>query len=328
LEYKTQVFLNGTGDHLRTRLTHTIEVAAIARNIARALNLNDDLAETIALAHDLGHPPFGHKGEEVLDKLMREHGGFEHNRQSLRIVEELEEKYPGFRGLNLTWETREGLAKHRTPFDRPGRRHRFAAQSPSLEAQVANLADELTYCSHDLDDGLEAGLLSEKKLNRDVKLFSEASRAVRSEHGDLPDETRRSFIIRCLIDSQVRDVVETTEAAILASGVRSADDVRLQPRLLVQHSPARRRLNLELRAYLLRNLYFNPMVFEPNRRAGVMLGDLFYYYMEHPREIGVSSQKRARRAGWLRAICDYLSGMTDRYAILEHQRLFGLKADR
>jgi dGTPase len=327
LEYKTQVFLNGTGDHLRTRLTHTIEVAAIAGNIARALNLNDDLAETIALAHDLGHSPFGHKGEEVLDQLMRGHGGFEHNRQSLRIVEELEEKYPGFRGLNLTWETREGLAKHQTAYDHPGHR-KSSLKCPSLEAQIANLADELTYCSHDLDDGLEAGLLSETKLNREVTLFSEASRAVRAEHAHLPDETRRYFIIRCLIDRQVRDVVETTEAAIFASGVKTADDVRRQPRPLVEHSPRRRRLNLELRDYLLRNLYSNPVVFEPNNRAGTMLGDLFQYYLEHPLEIGASSQKRARRAGWLRAICDYLSGMTDRYAILEHQRLFGLKSDR
>jgi dGTPase len=328
LEYKTQVFLNGTGDHLRTRLTHTIEVAAIARSIASALNLNQDLAETIALAHDLGHSPFGHKGEEVLDRLMRGHGGFEHNRQSLRIVEELEEKYPGFRGLNLTWETREGLAKHQTAYDQSGRRKAASRKSPSLEAQVANLADELTYCSHDLDDGLEAGLLSEAKLNREVKLFSEAARAVRAQHGRLPDETRRGFIIRCLIDGQVRDVVETTEAAILASGVQTAADVRLQPRPLVEHSPRRRQLNLELRGFLLRNLYSNPVVFEPNNRAGTMLGDLFQYYVEHPREIGASSQKRARRAGWLRAICDYLSGMTDRYAILEHQRLFGLELIR
>ena len=327
LEYKTQVFLNGTGDHLRTRLTHTIEVAAIARAIASALNLNQDLAETIALAHDLGHAPFGHKGEEVLDKLMRGHGGFEHNRQSLRIVEELEEKYPGFRGLNLTWETREGLAKHQTAYDHPGRRKSHPPTSPSLEAQVANLSDELTYCSHDLDDGLEAGLLSEKKLVREVKLFSEAARAVRAEHPALPDETRRHFIIRCLIDRQVRDVVETSEAAILASGVQTAADVRRQPRPLVEHSPRHRRLNLELRAFLWQNLYSSPVVFEPNNRAGIMLGDLFQYYLEHPREIGVSSQKRARRAGWLRAICDYLSGMTDRYAILEHQRLFGLKSE-
>src|SRR5580698_2255852 len=181
LEYKTQVFLNGTGDHLRTRLTHTMEVAAIARNISRALRLNEDLAETIALAHDLGHAPFGHKGERVLNGLMRGHGGFEHNRQSLRVVEELEQKYPRFSGLNLTWEVREGLAKHRTSYDRPGARHEFAGKSPSLEAQVANVADEITYYSHDLDDGLESGLLAEKELLKDVRLWRQAARSVQRE---------------------------------------------------------------------------------------------------------------------------------------------------
>src|SRR5271170_1119961 len=183
LEYKTQVFLNGTGDHFRTRLTHTMEVAAVARNISRALRLNEDLAETIALAHDLGHSPCGHKGEVVLNRLMKGHGGFEHNRHSLRIVEELEDKYPGFRGLNLTWEVREGLLKHQTSYDQPGARAAFPHKSLSLEAQIANLADELIYGSHDLDDGLEAGLLSEKKLMRDVRLFADASRLVRKEYG-------------------------------------------------------------------------------------------------------------------------------------------------
>src|SRR5688572_7654129 len=161
LEYKTQVFLNGSGDHYRTRLTHTIEVAAIARNIARALGLNETLAEAIALAHDLGHSPFGHKGEAVMDRLMREHGGFEHNRHSLRIVEEIEQKYPTFPGLNLSWEVREGLLKHNRSYELPGKGRSFTAAHPSLEAQVANVADEIAYYSHDLDDGLEAGLLDE-----------------------------------------------------------------------------------------------------------------------------------------------------------------------
>jgi dGTPase len=325
LEYKTQVFLNGTGDHLRTRLTHTIEVAAMSRNIARALRLNEDLAETIALAHDLGHSPFGHKGEVVLNRLMRGDGGFEHNRQSLRIVEELEQKYPGFRGLNLSWEVREGLLKHQTTYDKPGQRKDFAAKSPSLEAQIANLADELIYASHDLDDGLDSGLLSEKKLISEVRLFAEAARTVRDEHGSLPDEIRRYFIIRCIIDLQVHDVVETSEAAILASRVKTADDVRRQARSLIQHSPGRRKLNAALRKYLFQNLYSNPAVLEPNRRAGEMLEELFEYFLKHPKEIGQASRKRARQAGWPRAICDYLSGMTDRYTILEHQRLFGLK---
>jgi dGTPase len=325
LEYKTQVFLNGTGDHLRTRLTHTIEVAAMARSLARALRLNEDLAETIALAHDLGHSPFGHRGEAVLNKLMRAHGGFEHNRQSLRLVEELEEKYPGFRGLNLTWEVREGLIKHQSTYDQPGLRKGFSAKSPSLEAQVANLADELIYGSHDLDDGLEAGLLSETELERHVRVFAQSLKIVRAEHGRLSAEVRRNFIVRCIIDEQVRDVVETSEAAILASKVKTADDVRRQPRPLVRHSPKRRRLNTELSRYLRQNLYDNPAVAEPNRRAGKMLQDLFLYFVGHTDEIGESSRKRARQTGWPRAICDYLSGMTDRYAIGEHERLFGLK---
>jgi dGTPase len=287
--------------------------------------LNEDLAETIALAHDLGHAPFGHKGEEVLNRLMREHGGFEHNRQSLRIVEELEEKYPGFRGLNLSYEVREGLIKHQTTYDQPGPRKGFSARSPSLEAQIANLADELIYGSHDLDDGLDAGLLSEKKLMRDVRLFAEACRAVRQEHGDLPAEIRRYFIIRCIIDLQVRDVVETSEAAILASGVKTADDVRQQPGPLVRHSRKRRGLNSELRRYLYKNLYYSEAVVQPNRRAGQMLVELFHYFVQHPGEIGASSRKRARKAGWHRAICDYISGMTDRYTILEHQRYCGLR---
>ncbi len=325
LEYKTQVFLNGTGDHLRTRLTHTIEVAAMARSLARALRLNEDLAETIALAHDLGHSPFGHRGEAVLNKLMRAHGGFEHNRQSLRLVEELEEKYPSFHGLNLTWEVREGLIKHQSNYDQPGLQKGFSAKSPSLEAQIANVADELIYGSHDLDDGLEAGLLSEDDLRRNVRVFAEAMKIVRAEHGALSGESRRYFIVRCIIDAQVRDVVETSEAAILKSGVKTADDVRRQPRPLVRHSLARRRVNAELSKYLRQHLYDNPAVAEPNRRAGQMLQDLFQYFAAHTDEIGESSRKRARQTGWPRAICDYLSGMTDRYTIMEHQRLFGSK---
>jgi dGTPase len=323
LEYKTQVFLNGRGDHFRTRLTHTIEVAATTRSIARALRLNEDLAETIALAHDLGHSPFGHKGEEVLNKLMRGNGGFEHNKQSLRIVEELEQRYPGFRGLNLSWEVREGLMKHERSFVVPGPTG-FTARSTSLEAQVANLADELTYASHDLDDGMEAGLLSEDKLRRDVKIFGEAWKHVRKTHGELPDELRRHFIVRSIIDWQVQDVVENSEKQILKAGVNSADDVRKQTRPLIQHSPERRKLNGELRKYLYANFYLSDGVSGPNQRAGRMLEELFRYYLVHPKEIGEGAQKRARKAGWHRAICDYLSGMTDRYAINDYQRIFGV----
>jgi dGTPase len=325
LEYKTQVFLNGTGDHLRTRLTHTMEVAGIARNIARALRLNEDLAETIALAHDLGHSPFGHSGEEILNRLMRDHGGFEHNRQSLRIVEELEQKYPRFPGLNLSWEVREGLAKHETGYDRPGPGLGFDARCSSLEAQVANLADEIAYYSHDLDDGLDARLLSEKSLAQDVRVWRLAAQKVRRLHGSLSDEIRWYFTIRCIIDDQVHDVVESTERRLAGARVASADAVRQQRRPLVAYSPERRRLNLELRKYLYRQLYFNKAVQLPNSRATEMLGMLFRYYLTHPGELGEQAQRRIQRDGLTRAVCDYLAGMTDRYALGEFERLIGQK---
>lgn len=327
LEYKTQVFLNGTGDHLRTRLTHSIEVAGIARNIARALRLNEDLTETIALSHDLGHSPFGHCGEQVLNKLMKAHGGFEHNQQSLRVVEELEQKYPGFPGLNLSWEVREGLVKHYTSFDHPSKRAGFDAKSSSLEAQVANLADEITYYSHDLDDGLTSGLLSESKLRRDVRIWALADRAVKKQRGKLPDEVRRYFIVRCLIDDHVKDVVRTTEAHLCAVGVKSADEVRLHAGALVHYSPVRRKMNQELRQYLYANLYFNPAVHVPNTQAVQMLEELFLFFSATHKEMDPQWHKRARKIGWPRTVCDYLAGMTDRYAIQEHQRLIGFKKE-
>jgi dGTPase len=323
LEYKTQVFLNGTGDHLRTRLTHTMEVAAISRNLASALRLNTDLAEAIALAHDLGHSPFGHKGETVLNELMRGHGGFEHNRHSLRIVEELEQKYPAFSGLNLSWEVLEGLAKHQTAFDRPGEKKGFAAKNPSLEAQIANLADEITYYSHDLDDGLDSGLLLKKNLQRHVRIWAHAARLVNREHGNLPDECRRYFIIRTIIDLQIKDVVENSERLILAAGVQSADDVRRCAKPLIRYSAERRELNAELRRYLYKNLYFNRVVNEPHIRAKQLLRELFHFYLKHPKEVGEQSRRQTRKAGRHRVVCDYIAGMTDRYAIQEHRRLCG-----
>jgi len=327
LEYKTQVFLNGTGDHLRTRLTHTMEVAAISRNIASALRLNTDLAETIALAHDLGHSPFGHKGETVLARLMKGKGGFEHNQHSLRIVEELEQKYPKFSGLNLPWEVREGLAKHHTAYDHPSKRKGFDAKNSSLEAQIANLADEITYYSHDLDDGLDSGLLSEKELTKNVRVWAHAAKLVKKEYGNLADESRRYFTIRTIIDMQIRDVVETSERLIQKAGVKSADDVRLCAKPLVQHSAERAKLNLELRHYLYKNLYYNPVVHQPNLRAVKLLGQLFKYFLAHPKEIGESSRKRIKKFGRHRGVCDYIAGMTDRYVMLECERLFGKSID-
>jgi dGTPase len=323
LEYKTQVFLNGSGDHYRTRLTHTMEVAAISRNIARALGVNENLAETIALAHDLGHSPFGHKGEAVLNRLMRGHGGFEHNQHSLRIVEEIEQKYPKFPGLNLSWEVREGLQKHNTSYDQPGEHASFTTPNASLEAQVANLSDEIAYYSHDLDDGLEAGLLEESKLDAEVQVWHDAAVCVRKEFGDLPDECRRYYTIRCIIDDQVRDVVTTSEEAIRRAKVVTAADARRQSKALIRYSPERRKLNIELRKYLYKNFYFHPLVHSPNVRATKLMEELFEYYIENPKELGEVSRKKIRKLGLHRAVCDYIAGMTDLYVMKEHERLLG-----
>jgi dGTPase len=325
LEYKTQVFLNGAGDHYRTRLTHTIEVAAVSRSIAQALKLNESLAEAIALAHDLGHSPFGHQGERVLDQLMKSKGGFEHNRQSLRIVETLEQKYPDFPGLNLSWEVREGLKKHdrQTSPCAPVKELDFKILSASLEAQIANLADEITYYNHDLDDGLEAGLIHEEDLRQEVGLWQEAESEALSKHPDCQDrEGRRYYIIRCLMDAQIRDVVMTSERLIEVSKAESADDVLKHPSALINYSLGRKKDNQVLRRYLFENLYLNPAVQEPNNRATRMLSDLFEYYLKHPSEIGASSRKRADIIGVDRAVCDYLAGMTDRYVIQEYRRIF------
>ena len=321
LEHKTQVFFSGSGEHLRTRLTHTMEVAAIARNIARALRLNEDLTEAIALAHDLGHAPCGHSGEEALNELMQDHGGFEHNRQSRRVVEILERKYPDFTGLNLTWETLEGLAKHDPAPAMPLGQAQVQFPSSSLEAQVANLADEITYYSHDLDDGLDSGLLTEAQLERDIDCWKNASERIRNEHGDLPEECRHYFIIRCLIDEQVHDVVETTEANIEAVEVASADDVRRQESGMVAYSSARRETNLQLRAYLYKNLYFSDVVSEPHKRASRLLGELFRHYQAHPGDLGPFAESMIAEQGLERSICDHLACMSDHTVIREHERL-------
>ena len=323
LDCKTQVFLSGSGDHLRTRLTHTMEVAAIARNIARALRLNEDLTEAISLGHDLGHPPFGHSGEAVLNDLMSEHGGFEHNNQTRRVVELLEQKYPAFPGLNLTWETREGLAKHDTLPVPSLSQTKATFHHPSLEAQVANLADEITYYSHDLDDGLDSGLLTESELERDISNWRNASERIQSQYGDLTDESRHYFIIRCLIDDQVRNVVQTTETNLTASGVDSADAVRMQNIPLVAYSPEQREANIKLRTYLYSNLYYNETVHEPHKRAAKLLGELFQHYENYPESMGKNIQSLIPKYGLQRAVCDHLACMTDRFAILEHERLFG-----
>jgi len=321
LEYKTQVFLNGTGDHLRTRLTHTMEVASISRTIARALALNEDLAEAIALAHDLGHSPFGHTGEEMLDTLMREHGGFEHNSQSLRIVEVIEQKYPHFPGLNLTWEVREGLRKHQRFYDPPipGGREKFTC--PSLEAQIANLADEITYYSHDLDDGLDFQLITADQLS-ELDVWQHSYEHVRKHFPKAKGRDLHSYVIRCIIDRQVEDVIATSAALIKESGIRKADDARRQKKPLIRYSLPLLRANQKLRRFLYKNLYCHSSVATANQRACLMLRNVFEAYLHTPSRLGEASAKRVRKEGLHRTVCDYLSGMTDRYLLEEHERLF------
>jgi dGTPase len=323
LEYKTQVFLNGTGDHLRTRLTHTIEVAAIGRTIARALALNEDLVEAIALAHDLGHPPIGHSGEETLDRLMRGHGGFDHNEQSRRIVESIESPYPDFRGLNLSFEVIEGLQKHRAFYDPPPHAADAGSYpSPSLEAQIANLADEITYYSHDLDDGLDSGLIAEASLD-EVPLWVECRGLARERFPRLSDAEVSDAIIRTIIDREVQDVIATSNASIEAAGVRSVDEVRRHHDLLIRYSQPLLAANQQLRRFLYQNLYFHPAVAEVNRRACDRLEHVFGAYLASPNLLGKATAARLAEDGLHRTVCDYLSGMTDRYLIEEHERLFG-----
>jgi len=325
LEYKTQVFLNGTGDHLRTRLTHTIEVASISRTIARALGLNEDLTEAIALAHDLGHAPFGHSGEEVLDELMRPHGGFEHNAQSLRIVELIERKYPKFPGLNLTWEVREGLRKHVRFYEKPEASDGDAFPSPSLEAQIANLADEITYYSHDLDDGLDFDLITPEQLS-ELHVWKESCEEVRGHFPDLEGAELNSYVIRCIIDRQVQDVIATSTAGIGAAGVKSVDEVRRQPEPLIRYSPERLAANRALRRFLYQNLYYHPEVAAVNQRACDLLREVFHAFVAEPARLGEHTAQRIKTDGLHRAVCDYLSGMTDRYLIEAHARFCGASA--
>ena len=319
LEYKTQVFLNGTGDHLRTRLTHTIEVASISRTIARALRLNEDLAEAIALGHDLGHAPSGHSGEEMLAECMREHGGFDHNRQSVRVVELLETPYPDFPGLNLTFEVREGLRKHERPYKFPtpsGEEY----DRPSLEAQVADLADEITYYSHDLDDALDFEILTLAQLQEN-EVWRTSHRAVLARYASVREPELHKLIIRDIIDQEVHDLVASSAEAIAKSGVQSADDVRRKTAPLIRYSDQLAEANRALRKFLYQNVYYHPRVSDVNRRACEMLRRVFEGYVADPDGLGEGAMRRVEKEGLHRTVCDYIAGMTDRYLIEEYARI-------
>jgi dGTPase len=326
MEYKTQVFLNGTGDHLRTRLTHSIEVASISRTIARALRLNEDLAEAIALAHDLGHAPFGHSGEEMLAECMRDHGGFDHNRQSVRVVELLEDPYPDFPGLNLTFEVREGLRKHGafhqmeklTP---PQARATLQGhRCPSLEAQVADLADEITYYSHDLDDAVDFEILNAAQLEQN-EVWRRSLRTVLARYPDAREPELHKLIIRDIIDTEVRDLVSTSAKSIADAGVQSSDEARQQPAHLIRYSDDLFQANRDLRKFLYQNVYYDPRVSDVNRRACEMLRQVFQAYLADPEKLGETAAKRIETEGLHRTVCDYIAGMTDRYLMEEHARI-------
>jgi dGTPase len=321
LEYKTQVFVNHEGDHFRTRLTHTLEVAQIARTIARTLRLQEDLTEAIALAHDLGHPPFGHAGERAMNEMMHPYGGFEHNRQSLRIVEVLEERYPDFPGLNLTWETRDGLKKHQPhvlPADASGY---GALVAPSLEAQVTDYADEIAYNNHDIDDGLTSHMIRLEHL-REVALWEEHFSVVQQRWSQAPRKIQWRQTVRAIINSLVLDLCEETFRRLAAEGITNTDQVRRCPRPLVGFSPAMERKNAELKLFLLENLYRHYRVIRMAEKARRILHDLFKVYAESPRQLPPSFAAQIPQEGMPRVVCDYIAGMTDRFALEEHRKLF------
>ncbi|MHC4428256.1 MAG: deoxyguanosinetriphosphate triphosphohydrolase [Planctomycetota bacterium] len=325
LEYKTQVFVNHEGDHYRTRLTHSIEVSQVGRTVARALSLNEDLVETLALSHDLGHTPFGHLGEVVLDELLAGHGGFDHNRQTLRIVEQLEDRYADFPGLNLSWETREGIAKHSGPID-TALAPEFAEYEPELqpplEAQMIDLVDEIAYNHHDVDDGLASGLLDIDGLAAAAPLFGEPLRRARERLRSAAPRQVQTNALGGMIETLVSDLIETTRDRIGESGVRTTDDVRGAGRPLVGLSPVVAQGNRELKSYLQGHLYRHQRIERMKDKARRLLHALFERYRENTRLLPDEARRRLEHDSLERVIADYIAGMTDRYASEEYLRLF------
>ncbi|MFQ5956344.1 MAG: deoxyguanosinetriphosphate triphosphohydrolase [Candidatus Brocadiales bacterium] len=319
LEYKTQVFVNHEGDYYRTRLTHTMEVSQISRCVARALNLNEDLTEAIALAHDLGHTPFGHSGEEALSKLMQGHGGFEHNLHGLRVVDILEKRYPRFPGLNLSWELRESIVKHDASMDSP---EEFKPEGkPLLEAQVVDKADSIAYDNHDLDDSLKAGLIVENDLE-DVELWRYASVKVDEKWTNLDKEFKRAQTIIFLINLEVTNLLENTQRKLKHLGIQGAQDVRACKEILVEFSPELSEQKRRLQDFMNENVYMHYRVARMSDKARRFIEELFKIYVANPRQLPPESQRWVEKAGLHQAVCDYIAGMTDRYAQDEYMRLF------
>lgn len=337
LEYKTQVFVNHEGDLYRTRLTHSLEVAQIARSIARTLQLDEDLTEAISLAHDIGHTPFGHAGQDALHTCMKEYGGFEHNLQSLRIIDELEKNYAEFNGLNLCFETREGVLKHcslknAAKLGDVGERF-LKKQQPSLEAQLTNIADQIAYNNHDIDDGLRSGLITIEQI-REMPLFSTQYDKVMWKHPELKGTRCVHETIRRMIGEQVVDLVETSRINIAKANPESIEDVRKHSKRLICFSDQMITYNQELKKFLRENLYYHHKVYRMTRKAHQVIQALFDVFMNDLRLLPPSHLKLAREAqvaegmsGQARVIADYVAGMTDRYATKEYARLFGVKGD-
>ena len=322
LEYKTQVFVNGTADHYRTRLTHTIEMSAVGRTLARAFRVNEDLTETICLAHDVGHSPFGHRGEDVLNELMKDHGGFDHNLQSLRAVEKLEYQYPGFTGLNLSWEVRAGLLKHEAAV--PGGSLDGYPIGPFqyLEAQIADVADDMTYHAHDVDDGLCAGLITLEQLD-ELAFWRLAAARADEQYASLDVDQRRRITIRNLLDLQAQDVLDEGRARLEQYQPRRIADVMHAPSRLICFSAEMGEMLQEFSDFLYQQLYHHPDVADANSEAVELMRGLFLHYLEHPETMGKKARERLDTEGLMRTVCDYVAGCTDRYAIEECEK-YGL----
>jgi len=321
LEYKTQVFIIHEGDYYRTRLTHTLEVAQLGRSVARSIGANEDLVETICLAHDLGHPPFGHSGESALADLMKDHGGFEHNKHSLRIVTKLENRYPEFSGLNLTWEVLEGMVKHETDYDLSDASDYNPELRGHIEAQIANVADEMAYTSHDLDDGLRSGMITPAQLDG-IAIWEIVNESIGRRKTDTMDDLTRHQIIRRLINFEVTDLIQSVDRYLRKSGVKSPEELQRLPYNVVGFSEDMHRRNRELKDFLFKNLYRHYRVVRMAAKAEKIINDLFIAYQKSPTMLPEGIQASIPEEGVERTICDYIAGMTDRFAIDEHKRLF------
>ncbi len=324
LEYKTQVFVNHEGDYYRTRLTHSLEVSQIARTIARALRLNEDLTEALALAHDLGHTPFGHAGEEILNKLMKKHGGFNHNLHTLKIVDELEERYPDFPGLNLMWETREGIVKHTTDFDSARIPRELAPrEAPTLEAQIVNIADEIAYDNHDLDDGLTSGLIGETKLN-DVPLWASGRADIERRYPNISRALKKYQIIRGMIALLVDDCIAESRRRLSAEHIKSVTDAKRHRGRLIVFSQKTKKIRQPLREFLKVELYQHSRVNRMSDKAKRFITEIFLAYVKNtgmlPQELRDKINKK--KVNKYVVVCDHIAGMTDRYALNEHKKLF------